>query len=726
MTLTDDKTPRVKNQARVWTDLGPVVAGVMVVVMWTTGERLTAAEMGSVGQLTGRHLPAESKPAWKKAGGTARESIEDGRWVVRDPKNFCRRLLVGDYQQTDGQKNEVRFEWGTNCRDNRRADGFSIHTQGRRLRLHPIHRPNRPDLLLVGVRGGMGPDIIASHVDLTALPGFNARKPNRYLLRWVTQEINDFRFELSINGTPIAELTGEPRVVGRDVSIGFEFRGGTHSISSVAWDMNRGGRRVVSPGARTAVRRLAMGYRELFLDDLMVAELRGIKKVLHRPIKYSRNPVIRHHQRPWQKFRAQLYGTVLYIPEEKIFKMWYLAGARFPDEAAITLDGKPRVPNFQMLAYAESRDGLNWTLPDLGLVSFNGSRHNNLCRFSRENAEGVGVVYDPHDPDPARRYKAFYWEHSVRSPHKIPVAVAISAMSVSFSADGKNWTNHPGNPVIPQASDTGHQALWDPFRKVYVAYGRFGAGGRKIARSESRDFINWSPSQLVFAADAADTKSRGGRPQFYGMGTTIYEGTYIGLPWLFWENSSNRLDVQLASSRDGIHWQRAGNRQTLIPNGKRGTWDGGCIFTASQPLQVKDDTIYIYYSGLSLDHEEPRPSRRARPEYGESSIGVATLRRDGFVSMRAGEKPATLVTGLFQWPAGRRLHLNVDASKGGVRVGVLDQNGRLLDGFVRSKLISGDRTDVVVEWTGSGEPKAKSVQLKFEMTNADLYSYWLK
>ena len=77
--------------------------------------------------------------------------------------------------------------------------------------------------------------------------------------------------------------------------------------------MNRGGRRVVSPGARTAVRRLAMGYRELFLDDLMVAELRGIKKVLHRPIKYSRNPVIRHHQRPWQKFRAQLYGTVLYL-----------------------------------------------------------------------------------------------------------------------------------------------------------------------------------------------------------------------------------------------------------------------------------------------------------------------------------------------------------------------------------------------------------------------------
>jgi len=724
--LTDDRTLRAKNQARAFAELVAVTASLALFGMWASTPVLSAAETGSVGELTGRRLPGESNPPWKKDSGTARESIEDGHWMVREPKSFCRRLVLGDYQQTDGQKNEVRFEWGTDCRDNHRADGLSIHTQGRRLRLHPIHRLNRPDLLLVGVRGGMGPDVTASHVDLSPLPGFDARQPNRYVLRWVTQAVNNFRFELSINGKPIATLLGEPRVVGRDVSIGFEFRSGTHTISHVVWDMNRGGRRVVSPGTRTAVQRIAMGYRELFLDDVMVAQSREIQKVLHQPTKYARNPVIRHHQRPWQKFRAQLYGTVLYIPKEKIFKMWYLAGSRFPDEAAITLDGKPRIPNFQMLAYAESRDGLNWTLPDLGLVSFNGSRHNNLCRFSRENAEGVGVVHDPHDPDPKRRYKAFYWEHSVRSPHKIPVAVEINAMSVSFSSDGKNWTNHPGNPVIPQASDTGHQAMWDPFRKVFVAYGRFGAGGRRIARSESRDFIDWSPSQLVFAADATDTRSRGGRPQFYGMGTTIYEGAYIGLPWLFWENSSNRLDVQLASSRDGIHWQRAGNRRTLIPNGKKGTWDGGCIFTASQPLQVKDDTIYIYYSGLSLDHEEPRPSRRERPEYGESSIGVATLRRDGFVSMRAGEKPATVVTRPFGWPAGRQLHLNVDAPDGEVRVGVLDENGRPISGFARSKVVSGDRTDVVVEWTGSGTPKAKSVQLRFEMTNADLYSYWLR
>ena len=38
--LTDDKTPRVKNQARAWTDPGPVVVGLVLAVMWATVERL--------------------------------------------------------------------------------------------------------------------------------------------------------------------------------------------------------------------------------------------------------------------------------------------------------------------------------------------------------------------------------------------------------------------------------------------------------------------------------------------------------------------------------------------------------------------------------------------------------------------------------------------------------------------------------------------------------------
>ena len=345
-------------------------------------------------------LPARAEPAWLRVSGKARETIEKDRWVVRGPQNFARRLVIGPFRVTEGQENVVEFNWGTDCSDNRRADGFSITTQGRRLRLHPIYRQGGPDLLLVGVPGGMGPDRKASHVDLKRLSRFDARAINRFRVRWVTNGDSDYGFELSINDQRVGVLVGESDVLATDVSLGFEFRSGTHTVDSVAWRVNQGGRLVRSRSQRLAIARVPAGFRQLFLDDVMVAGSSGLTRVLHQPTKYDRNPVIRHHQKPWQNFRAQLYGTVLYIPEEKIFKMWYLAGSRFPNESAIRLDRRPRIPNFQMLAYAESTDGFHWRLPDLGLVTFNGSRHNNLCRFSRENAEGVAVVHDPRDPDP--------------------------------------------------------------------------------------------------------------------------------------------------------------------------------------------------------------------------------------------------------------------------------------------------------------------------------------
>ena len=157
-------------------------------------------------------------------------------------------------------------------------------------------------------------------------------------------------------------------------------------------------------------------------------------------------------------------------------------------------------------------------------------------------------------------------------------------------------------------------------------------------------------------------------------------------------------------------------------------WVGGCVFTAAQPLQVKDDTIFIFYSGLSLDHEQPRPSRWTHPEYGESSIGVATLRRDGFVSLRAGAKPGRLRTLAFQWPAGFQLHVNVQAEQGDLVVSVLDQRGTPIQGWTRSRPVSGDRRDAVVSWPEAkgGPPAKEPVSLEITLRKADLFSYWLK
>ena len=75
-----------------------------------------------------------------------------------------------------------------------------------------------------------------------------------------------------------------------------------------------------------------MPARHLFIDDEVdFYDLRGLQKVLNQPEKHPANPLlVREH--PWESATVQLYGSVLYDDEENLFKMWYLAGSRFPNE----------------------------------------------------------------------------------------------------------------------------------------------------------------------------------------------------------------------------------------------------------------------------------------------------------------------------------------------------------------------------------------------------------
>ncbi len=381
------------------------------------------------------------------------------------------------------------------------------------------------------------------------------------------------------------------------------------------------------------------------------------------------------------------------------------------------------------MGYAESQDGFHWTLPNLGLVNYNGSTDNNICRIARTNAEGIAVIHDPQDPAPDRRYKAFYWEHgSGNRPDQGITDISVNGMSVSFSADGKKWSNHPHNPVIALGSDTGQQAIYDPTLKKYVVFGRFGAGGRKIARAESDDFVHWSSPRLVLQADPND----GPRTQIYGMGITLYEGQYIGLPWMFHEGNSWKIDAQLATSRDGIHWTRVAQGTPFLPNGSAESWDAGIIFTASQPLQVAGDQVFIFYSASRHDHNYTQRPTAGTPEWDEywenikCSTGVATLRRDGFISLDAPKNPGTVVTKTFQWPTDQELYVNVDASSGSLQVEVVDDKGQPVHDSQSSQTITGDQLRAKIKWPNAPTALPAKIRLKFTILDASLYSFWFR
>ena len=144
---------------------------------------------------------------------------------------------------------------------------------------------------------------------------------------------------------------------------------------------------------------------------------------------------------------------------------------------------------------------------------------------------------------------------------------------MSFSADGVHWRTYEKNLVMKLGSDTGQVVLYDSAIKRYVAFGRFGAGGRKVARAESADFIHWSEPKLVLSPDERD----GANTQCYGISIDLYEGMYVGMLWMFWIDGGNvgRIDMQLCHSRDGKAWRRDPSRTGCITNGPEGAGDWG-------------------------------------------------------------------------------------------------------------------------------------------------------
>ena len=477
--------------------------------------------------------------------------------------------------------------------------------------------------------------------------------------------------------------------------------------------------------------------RTLFLDDQSVAQATGVTRVVHRALKHPANPILVGDQ-PWDAYRPQVYGTVQFDTRRNRFRMWYLA---IPSHVLSPhpepfVGGFKRIGHTTLVAYAESEDGYRWVKPNLGIVSFNGSKANSLVNLGRDNSEGVSIVHQPQDPDPGRQYKAIFWEHRVE-PTTAPTGREILAgdprrdgMWVSFSADGLHWKSHPGNPVIPRGSDTGQCVIYDPALKAYVLYSRLGVG-RRISRSTSRDFLTWSEPKLVFEADASDPPGS----QVYGSGFCLYEGHYIGTPWMFYRGTNQRIDVQLIHSSDGIHWKRTAGRERIIPNGPEGAWDSGIIFTACHPV-VLEDRILIYYSAFQGDHHgHPERDWEESQKYYRGGIGVATLRRDGWVSLDLNYGGGEIVTRPLRIPSATggdetpRLLLNTNAFTGDVRVTVLSPDGKPIPGFQNSRNLHGDYLRGEVTWPGEhtlAELVGRQVQLKFHGRLAKLYSFWFE
>jgi hypothetical protein len=235
---------------------------------------------------------------------------------------------------------------------------------------------------------------------------------------------------------------------------------------------------------------------------------------------------------------------------------------------------------------------------------------------------------------------------------------------------------------------------------------------RQIVRTESSDFIHWSEPKVVIRHkyDIQD-------PQSYGMTVTQVGNLYIGLMCSYKKPGDETIDIQLVVSHDNQHWERAANQATFLPNGPSGTWDNGMIFTA--PLINHGDQTRIYYGGWNGPHNQNKNR--------QSGIGLATLRKNGFVSLDAGSKPGVIITHAMSKMHGPLL-VNADASAGSLIAELLDVEGNPIPGYTANEClpVQSNGLKELIQWRDYSQlpDMEKGLRIRFLMKKASLFGFY--
>ena len=458
--------------------------------------------------------------------------------------------------------------------------------------------------------------------------------------------------------------------------------------------------------------------RYLLLDTRIVERTENARLAPGTVVKDAANPLF-VADRPWEPRYDNMYPNVLWDAEEKIYKCWYCpfivderTSATAPEkrrpEETEYMTAQPNRRE-EAILYATSEDGVRWVKPQLGVVEFEGSSRNNIVA---RGPSGAGVFKDLREPDPSRRYKAFY------------AAQAGYLQLVRFSADGIRWGAEFPCPEIAIQSDCHANMIWSEILRKYIGivrhYDRIPVvGNRKIARTESVDGMTWTKSTLALA----------GTPGKQAHDMVIFEdaGVFLGLLGVMNFPSMKSRDgvrqhIELAWSPDSIRWHRVAEGTPLVGNtpkeerkyGKM-PYDWGALFP-SAPV-FRDGRIEIYYGASDWYFFDWRKSGLAR----------AFLRKDGW----AGYEPVDagrvmeVRTHELSWGPGE-LRCCVDLQAGGaLRVLVVDASGEQVgEGVVRGN--PGELTDALVAWDEGLNPndlRGRKVSLVFMARAAKLYSF---
>lgn len=507
--------------------------------------------------------------------------------------------------------------------------------------------------------------------------------------------------------------------------------------------------------------------RQLFVDEFLIQQT-TLRRTVHQPEKHAGNPVLRP-QTPVelnggdQPVACPFSDGVFYDPADGVFKMWYMAGW------------------FDGTALAVSHDGIHWERPELDVVP---GTNRVLAPRPDFRRDGTSLWLDHDATDPGQRFKLLLYARSGRygtgghllaSPDGVHWEERGRGAGLDTVGDNSTLFYNPfrqrwvlsarrSTPArgrlryYREQADFWRLGQWEDVLGVPAgvpagvpgapgspaaprAHGTTGAPGGAGAQEEqgapggpgtagtADGPVFWIGADRL---DPTDPQT-GEATQLYKVDAVAYESIMLGAIQLHYGPRNDVCarggfpkitELQIGYSRDGFHWDRRDRSIFLGASRREGHHERGYIHSAGGVCLVVGDRLHFYYgacSGVSPRH--------GGAMYAGGSTNLATLRRDGFVSLDAGEDPGWLTTRPVTF-SGAALFVNVDAPHGELRAEVLDAAGDVIAPFSLQHCapVAVNATQVHVRWSGAPDLAAlrgRPVRFRFRLVNGALYAFWV-
>jgi len=223
--------------------------------------------------------------------------------------------------------------------------------------------------------------------------------------------------------------------------------------------------------------------RELFVDQHLIDRLEGASLQLQRPV--DAGSVLKFDS-PWE---GRFCGYATVIQDGELYRLYY---------RGLPLAGADGTAN-ESTCYAESHNGSDWIKPKFDFFPTDkGENTNRVLSGAAPDTHNLSPFLDRNpEANPNQRFKAVG-------------GVASSGLHGYVSADGTHWKKLRDAPIFNAPGwvfDSQNVCFWSAAERQYLLYYRVVPDGvRAIARTTSKDFVNWSEPVVMTYSDTDSTQ----------------------------------------------------------------------------------------------------------------------------------------------------------------------------------------------------------------------------